>query len=377
MVGDVPIGGDAPIAIQSMVTAKTQDIQTVVSQIIELHKAGFEIIRVTTPTILDAQALGDINIELANKYQPVPLVADVHHRGAKIAIEASRRARKVRINPGLFRVNKGRKQEYSASDVENDLEDVEHDLVPLIESCKKEGTVLRLGANHGSLSDRILVTYGDTPLGMVISVMEYIRICEAYGFGDIVVSLKSSDVSVMQEANRLMVMTMDKEGMDYPIHLGVTESGFGGFARIKSAVGIGTILSEGIGDTIRVSLAEDPIQELEVCQQILQAVGVRRSLLEVIACPTCGRTESDKVRELAEKIQERLPSNLPLVISSMGCVVNGPGEARRANMGLVAVGDRWELRKGERRVGSIDLENLDGAVEALVVDLRESGLLKE
>lgn len=365
-VGDICIGGENPVVVQSMTTEKTLDIHGVTSQIIGLHKRGAELVRVTTQTVREAEAVGDIKSELRAKYMDVPIIADVHHMGRDIAIVAAIEADKVRINTGLYVLNKGRKSKYSQADTEQHLSEIEAALVPLLDVCKAEGTPIRLGSNHGSLSDRIMVTHGDTPLGMVVSVMEYIRICEAHGFKNLVLSLKSSNVRAMQSANRLMVKTMEEEGMNYPIHLGVTESGFGEAGRIKSSVGIGTLLSEGIGDTIRVSLAEDPVQELDVCYEILQATGVRRTLLEIIACPTCGRTESDEVITLATKVKEALPRRLPMSIAIMGCVVNGPGEVRGADYGFWAVGNKWELRRGEEKIGKIPLEDLDGAVEALL-----------
>lgn len=173
-----------------------------------------------------------------------------------------------------------------------------------------------------------------------------------------------------------MVKTMDEAGMNYPIHLGVTEAGFGESARIKSSVGIGTLLSEGIGDTIRVSLAEDPLEEIDVCYEILQAAGIRRTMTEIIVCPTCGRTESGEVLELGKKVKAALHPRSGLRIAVMGCVVNGPGEVREADYGFWAVTQKWELRRGEEKIGNLELKDLDGAVDALVGVLKEDGRYK-
>lgn len=335
-VGDVTIGGDNPIVVQSMITAETHDVPAAVGQIIAMHRAGAEIVRVTTPNLQEARCLGEIKAEVKRRYRDVPLVADVHHQGSAIAVEVARYVQKVRINPGLFVFHRpqGRTADYTQDEIDAELEAIEKDLAPVLQACKDHGTALRIGVNHGSLAERLLVTYGDTPEGMVESALEYIRICERHDFRDIVVSLKASRVPVMLAANRLMVQRMDEEGMDYPIHLGVTEAGDGQYARIKSTAGIATLLAEGIGDTIRVSLAEDPLNELPVCYEILQALGLRRTKVEYIACPSCGRTKFDLPTVLAQ-VKAATSHLVGLEIAVMGCIVNGPGEMADADYGYV------------------------------------------
>ena len=211
---------------------------------------------------------------------------------------------------------------------------------------------MRIGVNHGSLAERLTVMYGDTPEGMVQSAIEYIQICERHGFRDIVISLKASRVAVMLQANRLMAHRMAELGMDYPLHLGVTEAGDGQYARIKSTTGIGTLLAEGIGDTIRVSLSEDPVNELPVCYDILQALGLRRTKTEFIACPSCGRTKFDLPTVLAQ-VKSATGHLAGLNVAVMGCIVNGPGEMADADYGYVGkAGGKISLYRGHEEVKS-------------------------
>lgn len=371
-VGEIPIGGNSPIAVQSMITRETRDITGAVEQIKQLHLAGAEIVRVTTPTLQDAQALAEIKGQLKTVYKDVPLVADVHHQGTNIGIEASKHVEKVRINPGLFVYHKrtSRQDEYSNQEVEKQVGEIDQALSPLIKVCKERGVALRVGVNHGSLAERLTVMYGDTPEGMVQSAMEYLKVCESYGFKDIVVSLKASKAPVMIAANRLMVQRMETESMDYPIHLGVTEAGKDQYARIKSAVGIGTLLSEGIGDTIRVSLAEDPVQELSVCYDILQAEGLRRTKSEPIACPGCGRTKFD-LATVTDEIFGATEHLKGLSVAVMGCIVNGPGEMADADYGYVGLGGgKIALYRGREVVQTVQQEE---ARESLIALIKEDG----
>ncbi len=321
-VGDIGIGGNNPIRVQSMITAETMNTEAAVAQIIQLYEAGCEIVRVAAPNLREAQNLGEIRKELKRRgYGHVPLVADVHHQGMDIALECTKHVDKIRINPGLFVFRKPdpNRVDYSPAEIQQELEAIEQALLPVIKACKERGVAMRIGVNHGSLSERIKVMYGDSPVGMVESAMEYIRICEAHGFKDLVISLKASRVPIMLSANRLMVKRMDEEGMDYPLHLGVTEAGDGMYARIKSAIGIGTLLAEGIGDTIRVSLAEDPVNEIEVCYDILQALGLRKTKVEYIACPSCGRTKFD-LPTVLNQVREATKHLVGLDIAVMGCL---------------------------------------------------------
>jgi (E)-4-hydroxy-3-methylbut-2-enyl-diphosphate synthase len=334
-VGRIVVGGQQPIAVQSMITENTREVDACVRAIIRLHEAGCEIVRVTTPTLADAHCLGQIKQALNERGLSVPLVADVHHQGSRIAEEVARFVDKVRINPGLYVFKRLEDTiEYTEKEMAAARQEVEEQLLPVIKVCKERDIAMRIGVNHGSLSDRMTVTYGDTPSGMVESAIEFIQICEKYDYRNLIVSLKASRVPVMIEANRLIVKRMDELSMDYPLHLGVTEAGDGDYARIKSTAGIGTLLAEGIGDTIRVSLSEDPINELPVCYDLLQALGLRRTRVEYIACPSCGRTKFDLVKVLAE-VKTATGHLAGLDIAVMGCIVNGPGEMADADYGYV------------------------------------------
>lgn len=353
-VGDVTIGGDAPVVVQSMITAETCNVPAAVEQIIAMHRAGAEIVRVTAPNMAEAKLLGAIREQVRRQYRDVPLVADVHHQGSEIAVEVTKYVHKVRINPGLFVFRKrvDRSVEYSDSEVQEELEAIEAALLPVIRACKERGVAMRIGVNHGSLAERLTVMYGDTPEGMVQSAIEYVQICERHGFQEIVISLKASRVQVMLQANRLMAHRMEELGMNYPLHLGVTEAGDGQYARIKSTVGIGALLAEGIGDTIRVSLAEDPVNELPVCYEILQAVGLRRTRTEFVACPSCGRTKFELPRVLA-RVKAATGHLSGLNIAVMGCIVNGPGEMADADYGYVGkAGGKISLYRKRQEVKS-------------------------
>lgn len=264
-VGNTTIGGDAPVRVQSMTNTSTMDTSSSVSQILRIAGAGSDIVRLTTQGVAEANNMAEISKGVRAAGCDVPLVADVHFN-PKAAFAAARTCEKVRINPGNF-VDAARtflKLEFTDEEYAAEIQKIRDTFVPFLEICKENDTAVRLGVNHGSLSDRIMSRYGDTPAGMVESVMEYLRIAREVDFGNIVISIKASNVVVMVETVRLLVKEMSKEGMDFPIHLGVTEAGDGEDGRIKSAVGIGTLLAEGIGDTIRVSLSEAPENEIPV-----------------------------------------------------------------------------------------------------------------
>ncbi len=335
-VGNIYIGSQHPVVVQSMITEETHNVPSAVDQIIAMHKAGSEIVRVTTPNLTEARCLADIKALLKQKYQDVPLVADVHHQGSDIAVEVAKYVDKIRINPGLFVFRKrvARTLDYSLSEVEEEQAAIEQELLPVINACKERDIAMRVGVNHGSLAERLTVMYGDTPEGMVQSAIEYIQICERHDFRNIVISLKASRVQVMLQANRLMAHRMAELGMDYPLHLGVTEAGDGQYARIKSTTGIGTMLAEGIGDTIRVSLSEDPVNELPACYEILQALGLRKTKVEYIGCPSCGRTKFD-LPTVLNWVRNATEHLVGLDIAVMGCIVNGPGEMGDADYGYV------------------------------------------
>ena len=335
-VGSVTIGGGNPVVVQSMINEDTLDIDGSVAGIRRLHEIGCEIVRVTVPSMAHAKALAEIKQKLHATYKPVPLVADVHHNGMKIALEVAKHVDKVRINPGLyvFEKPKADRSEYTDSEFAEIGEKIRETLEPLVISLRDQGKALRIGVNHGSLAERMLFTYGDTPEGMVESALEFIKICESLDFRNIVISLKASRAPVMVAAYRLMVHRMDELGMDYPLHLGVTEAGDGEYGRIKSTAGLAPLLADGIGDTIRVSLTEAPEKEIPVCYSILQALGLRKTMVEYVACPSCGRTLFN-LEEVLHQVREATKHLTGLDIAVMGCIVNGPGEMADADYGYV------------------------------------------
>ncbi len=335
-VGSVTIGGGYPVVVQSMINEDTLDIDGSVAAIRRLHEIGCEIVRVTVPSLAHAHAVKDIKEKLQATYQDVPLVADVHHNGMKIALEVAKYVDKVRINPGLyvFEKPKADRTDYTQTEFDEIGEKIRETLAPLVISLRDQGKAMRIGVNHGSLAERMLFTYGDTPEGMVESALEFIRICESLDFRNLVISLKASRTPVMIAAYRLMAKRMDEFGMDYPLHLGVTEAGDGEYGRIKSTAGIATLLADGIGDTIRVSLTEPPEKEIPVCYGILQALGLRKTMVEYVACPSCGRTLFN-LEEVLHNVREATKHLTGLDIAVMGCIVNGPGEMADADYGYV------------------------------------------
>ena len=319
LVGGVPVGGNAPIPIQSMCNTRTDDVAATVAQIKRLEAAGCEFIRVAVPDMAAARAVGAIREQIS-----IPLVVDIHF-DYRLALEAvAAGADKVRINPG----NIGAPERVKA----------------VAQACRVRGVPIRIGVNGGSLEKPLLAKYGGvTPEALVESAFGHIELLHRYDFDDICVSLKSSDVRTTMAAYRLM-----SEKSDYPLHLGVTETGTLRMGTIKSAIGIGGLLSFGIGDTIRVSLSADPVEEVSAARDILKALGIRRDGPNLISCPTCGRTRIDLIR-LAQEVEQRLEHvQKPLTVAVMGCVVNGPGEAASADVGI-AGGDGVGLlfRKGE------------------------------
>ena len=269
LIGSTPLGGDYPIRIQSMTNTDTLDTKASVAQCIRIIEAGADYVRLTAQGIREAENLAVIKKELQKAGFSTPLIADIHFN--PIAAEtAARLVEKVRINPGNYADKRAtfEKQELTEKEYNEELERIHTKLLPLINICRKNKTIIRLGINHGSLSDRIMTRFGNTPAGMVFSAMEFIKIFRAENFNDLVLSMKSSDTAIMIEATRLLVRMMQSEGVSYPLHLGVTEAGEGEDGRIRSAAGIGALLSEGIGDTIRVSLSEDPEKEIPVAKKL-------------------------------------------------------------------------------------------------------------
>ena len=399
-VGNIYIGGDNPIVVQTMCNTHTSDVEASVAQCVRLFEAGAQIIRLTVPSMDQVESLHEIKSALRERGIDTPLVADVHF-SSEIAIAAAKVVEKVRINPGNFH---------------KDHEKAKEQFAKLVEVCKEYGTAIRIGLNHGSLGDRITNLYGNTPLAMKEAVMEWLNMCKDNEFNNVVVSLKASNTYVMTEAYRLLAAEMQKSGTVYPLHLGVTEAGNGDSGRIKSAVGIYVLLSEGIGDTIRVSLTEDPENEIPVAQYLADRYGRRvhssmvslklngkkaeaeyicedrekllldvscdfgRLLLdkeldelvisgtdeaeyivdevmqaarrrfyrpEYIACPGCGRTMYN-LEAAFEEVKKRTSHLKGLVIAVMGCIVNGPGEMADADWGYVGEGNgKVSIYKGK------------------------------
>jgi len=318
-IGGVAIGGGAPVTIQSMCNTRTENVEATVAQIRALEDAGCEIVRVTVPNMDAARALSAIKERIR-----IPLVADIHF-DYRLAVEAAARgADKIRINPG----NIGGVDRVRA----------------VADACRARRLPIRIGVNGGSLEKALLAKYGRvTPEALVESALGHIRLLEQQDFTDICVSVKSSDVPLNIQAYRLL-----HETVDYPLHLGVTEAGTPTMGLVKSAVGIGALLCDGIGDTIRVSLTADPVEEVYAAKRILQACGLRRTGVNLISCPTCGRTAYDMI-PLVEELERRLADcDKQLTVAVMGCVVNGPGEASAADLGVAGgEGEGLIFRKGK------------------------------
>lgn len=334
-VGNLPMGGNNPVRVQSMTTVSTMDTEGCIAQIKRIVDAGGEYVRLTTQGVREAENLKNIKEGLRRDGYDVPIIADVHFN-ANVADVAALYADKVRINPGNY-VDPARKfkhLDYTDEEYADEIKKIEERFVPFLNICKEHHTAIRIGVNHGSLSDRIMSRYGDTPEGMVESCMEFLRICVKEDFMNVVISIKASNTEIMVRTVRLLVATMDKEDMHFPIHLGVTEAGEGEDGRLKSAVGIGALLIDGIGDTIRVSLSEAPEKEIPVAYGILQAARVRITKTEYISCPGCGRTLYN-LEETIARIKAATSHLSGLKIAIMGCIVNGPGEMADADYGYV------------------------------------------
>ena len=304
-IGNVKIGGDSPVTIQSMTNTKTTDVTATIKQIIELEKAGCDIVRVAVPNEQAASSLSSIIKQIH-----IPIVADIHfnHKLALMAIDAG--VDKIRINPG----NIGSKEKIKT----------------VLEKAKEKNIPIRIGINTGSLEKDLLEKYGQPcAQAMVESAMRHIHICEEFYFTDLIIALKSSDVQMMIDANRLIA-----EKTDYPLHLGVTEAGTIETGLVRSAIGIGTLLEQGIGDTIRVSLTANPVEEIKAGINILKTLKLKHHGVTIISCPTCGRLEYDMFN-IVEQVEKRVAFfKRPVTVAIMGCVVNGPGEAKEADIGI-------------------------------------------
>ena len=318
-IGDIALGGHNPIRIQSMTTTDTMDTIGTVEQTIRMIESGCEYVRITAPSIKEAENLANIKKELRYRGYNVPLIADIHFT-PNAAEMAARIVEKVRVNPGNYADKKKFENlEYTQEAYTAELERINKKFIPLIKICKEYGTAMRIGTNHGSLSDRIMSHYGDTPRGMVESAMEFMRMCEAENYYNLVISMKASNTQVMVQAYRLLVETMVKEGMNYPLHLGVTEAGDGEDGRIKSAVGIGTLLEDGLGDTIRVSLTEDPEFEAPVAKALADRYVFRSKESETkssVSQPSPTKTYSPYAyaRRITESVQHIGGHHHPVVM---------------------------------------------------------------
>ena len=286
LIGDIPVGGSNPIRLQSMTNTDTLDTHASVAQCIRIIEAGTDYVRLTAQGIREAENLANIKKEIRKSGFNTPLIADIHFNPAA-AETAARLVEKVRINPGNYADKRASfiTKELSEKEYNEELDRIHERLLPLINICRDNSTVIRIGINHGSLSDRIMTRYGNTPKGMVFSALEFIKIFRAENFNNLVLSMKSSDTVVLVESNRLLVRMMQEQGLSYPIHLGVTEAGEGEDGRIRSAAGIGALLAEGIGDTIRVSLSEDPEREIPVAKEILHFTGGTSGRVKTAAEP--------------------------------------------------------------------------------------------
>ena len=320
LVGGVPIGGGAPVAIQSMLNTKTTDVEGCLIQLKKLASAGCQIARLAVPNKQAAETFGEIC-----KLSPLPLVADIHFDYKLALLAAAGGASKIRINPG----NIGGEENVQA----------------VVAACKERNIPIRIGVNGGSLDKKLLEKYGHpTAEALVESAFQHLELLEKYGFYDTCVSMKSSNVPTMVAAARLF-----RSKCDYPIHIGVTETGPVRMGLMKSAMGIGALLLDGIGDTIRVSLTDDPVEEVYAAKDILKAAGLRKEGVNIISCPTCGRTQIDLIG-LVNQVDEALKNcQKPITVAVMGCIVNGPGEAREADIGI-AGGDGCGMlfEKGEQ-----------------------------
>lgn len=419
-IGNLKMGDYHRILTQTMTNTFTTDIEATVNQCCKIAETGCDIVRITVPQLSDVPALEEIKKQLRNRGITMPLVADVHFH-PEVAEATARIVEKVRINPGNFTDKKSIKlQNYSEAEFQEGKEKMGKRAQKLLEICKKEGTCIRIGVNHGSLCDRIISRYGNTPLALAESAMEWIEICEHYNFRNIVFSLKSSNVTTMIEANLMLAQLMEAKGKQYPLHMGVTEAANGMEGRVKSAAGIGALLYHGYGDTLRVSLTEAPENEVvfakkllqvidaekiklfpivdgkltiesneqdaeswwascaalagyyhqqkllkeitirnpyfsaqaqrQLEEHILQACRIKMTHTEIVACPSCGRTQYD-IQSVLQTVKERFSHYPNLKIGVMGCVVNGPGEMADADFGVIGnANGKIAVFKGHERV---------------------------
>ena len=342
-IGNIPLGGSNPIRIQSMTTTNTMDTIATVEETIRMVNSGCEYVRITAPSINEAENLKNIKAELRKRSYNIPLIADIHFT-PNAAEVAARIVEKVRVNPGNYADKKNfNKIEYTDDEYDAEISRITKRFTPLINVCKEYGTAMRIGTNHGSLSDRIMSRSGDTPLGMVESALEFVRICEANNYYNLVLSMKASNPLVMVQAYRLLVHMMMEEGMKYPLHLGVTEAGDGEDARIKSAVGIGTLLEDGIGDTVRVSLTEPPENEAPVAIELVQKYIDSEENQKVIPETKSVKNPFEYSKRSTYNVQNIGSSNVPIVISDLSNINLSLNDLRSVGYKYDEAIDKWIL----------------------------------
>lgn len=344
-IGDLLLGNGHPIRVQTMTTTDTMDTMATVEQTIRCIEAGAELVRITAPSKKEAENLQNIKDELRKRGYTTPLVADIHFTPNAAEI-AARIVEKVRVNPGNY-VDKKKFEtiDYTDAEYQEEIERIVERFTPLVKICKEHGTAMRIGTNHGSLSDRIMSRYGDTPMGMVESAMEFLRIARAESFHNIVLSMKASNPQVMVQAYRLLIQTMDQEfGECYPLHLGVTEAGDGEDGRIKSAAGIGTLLEDGIGDTVRVSLTEDPEFEIPVCRDLVKRYNTRSEHLAIPAIEHLNYSPFQYKRRQSIAIENIGGTQVPVVVADMSRIDNlEPQDLQSVGYQYDAATDKWSI----------------------------------
>lgn len=366
-IGGIPLGGDNPIRIQSMTDTSTRNIEASVKQVLEIADAGADYVRLTTQGVLEVDALAVIRETLRAKGNTTPLIADIHFN-PNVADAAAKITDKIRINPGNFtdsaRVFKI--IEYTDDSYREEIKRLEERFIQLLNICKEHNTALRIGVNHGSLSDRIMSRYGDTPEGIAESCMEFLRVCKRERFNNVALSIKASNTVVMVKSVRLLIDAMEREDMNYPLHLGVTEAGDGEDGRIKSAVGIGALLCDGIGDTIRVSLSEPPQNEVPVASQLVNYVQEREGHKEIIATPYEGYSYLNMERRPSFSVANVGGDNAPIVICNGDCSLTGTLKPDYILKESLCVGENISIKV----IGVEDIEHYENCSEPLILKLQ-------
>ncbi len=375
-IGGVVLGGDSPVRVQSMTTTNTNDTTATVEQCIRIIEAGGELVRITAQGTKEAANLENIKRDIALKGYSAPLVADIHFNPAA-ALEAAKHIAKVRINPGNYADPRAKfqKVEFTNEEYQAELARIEERLLPLIELCKANSVAMRIGVNHGSLSDRIMSRFGDSPRGMAESAMEFLRICRRNGYNSVVVSMKASNTQVMVQATRLLVALMDAEGMSYPLHLGVTEAGDGEDGRIKSAVGIGALLADGIGDTIRVSLTEEPELEIPVAIELVNHFANRSTSPALDEPSTLPFDPYTYNRRVSEGVLSVGASNPPVVVANLAHLAVVTQQSIE-QCGWTLANGKWaqsDMGADFIHIGSAKIQGVAGAEQLPIVSQSDLG----